>query len=50
MQVFKNDPSRIGEAVESVRRWLSRQTNPAVDDVLKIGALPHIIKALECKE
>lgn len=50
MRVFKDDPSRANLAVESVRRWLSKQSNPAVNDVLDIGALPYLVQALDSKD
>uniref|UniRef100_A0A915IWP9 IBB domain-containing protein n=1 Tax=Romanomermis culicivorax TaxID=13658 RepID=A0A915IWP9_ROMCU len=50
MRIFRDDESRILEAVESIRRSLSRQSNPAVDEVIRCGALLYLVAALDKEE
>lgn len=47
MRLFRDEPGRLFDAVESVRRSLSRAANPAVDEVLNVGALPYLVDALD---
>lgn len=40
------DHDRCLFAIESIRRHLSRQKNPPIDEVIKMGVLPFLVKAL----
>ena len=46
----KNDVNSVFQAVQSVRRLLSKERNPPIDSVIEMGLLPSLVTYLGCSE